>query len=81
MVLNVKNELMAIKIILEPPCISVTDDVKQCSCPASKTLIQDIIKIALEDYLSKKKPLPVRIFKEEHSTMMMYVLRNQRELL
>lgn len=80
MVLNVKNELMAIKIILEP-CISISDDVKQCSCLVDKTLTQDGVKFAIEEYLSKKKRLPVRIFKEEHSAMVMIVLRNQRELL
>lgn len=78
--INMQNELMAIKIILEP-CLSVSDDLKQCSCPIGKIITQESVKYAINAYLSKKKPLPVRIFKEEYSAMIMMVLQNQRELL
>lgn len=80
MVINVKNELYAFKIINEP-CRTTANDIQQCSYPEGKVLTQDHIKVEIEAYFSKMRPLPVMFFKEEHRANIMVVLREQRELL
>lgn len=77
MVINLKNELLAIKIL--EPC--VVNDVRHFSRPENNTLNRNHMKIAMENYFAKRKPVPVRFFNEEYRAMLTEELREQRDLL
>lgn len=78
MVINFKNELAMIKL-LEPSC---ADDANQnCDHCRGKKIDCYNLKIAIEQYFLKKKPVPIRFFDKEYRTMIIEELRNQRELL
>ncbi|VVC30066.1 Hypothetical protein CINCED_3A001934 [Cinara cedri] len=73
---DLKNELTAIKLLE----LCSAHGVKPCNCIVDN-LTRRHVKIALQNYLSLNKPVPVRFFKEKYRSLFLSEIRDHRDLL